>query len=75
MINLSLKIEEDIFSETEKILTRTKKSRNRYINEAVDFYNKLHKRKDLAKKILKESSLVASESVKFLVEIENNNVI
>lgn len=71
MKNLSLKIEEDIFSETEKILTRTKKSRNRYINEAVDFYNKLHKRKDLAKRLLKESSLVASDSIKILAEMDN----
>jgi hypothetical protein len=70
MKNLSLKIEEDIFSETEKILTRTKKSRNRYINEAVDFYNKLHKRKDLAKKLLKESGLVAADSVKILNELD-----
>jgi metal-responsive CopG/Arc/MetJ family transcriptional regulator len=70
MKNLSLKIEEDIFSEIEKILTKTKKSRNRYINEAVDFYNKLHNRKDLEEKLLKESLLVASDSVKILAEMD-----
>jgi hypothetical protein len=42
MKTVSLKIDDSIFGETEKILNRIKKPRNRYINEAIDYYNKLH---------------------------------
>ena len=38
MKTVSLKIEETIFEETEKILSKIKKPRNRYINEAIAFY-------------------------------------
>jgi hypothetical protein len=41
MKTVSLKIDDSIFVETEKILARIKKPRNRYINEAIDFYNKI----------------------------------
>ena len=37
MKKISLKLEDNIFLETEKILTKVKKNRNRYINEAVSF--------------------------------------
>jgi len=40
MKTVSLKIDETIFGETEKILAVIKKPRNRYINDAIDFYNK-----------------------------------
>jgi len=41
MKNISLKMDDQIFGETEEILARIKKSRNRYINEAIDYYNKV----------------------------------
>ncbi len=44
MKNVSLKIDDSIFGETEKILSRIKKPRNIYINEALDYYNLLQKR-------------------------------
>ncbi len=47
MKNIALKIDDSIFGETEKILTRIKISRNRYINEAIEFYNKVQKRKKI----------------------------
>jgi hypothetical protein len=37
MKTLSLKLDNNIFNETEIVLTKVKKSRNRYINEAVEF--------------------------------------
>ncbi len=49
MKNLSLKLEDNIFSETKSVTSQLHKSRNRYINEALDFYNKLQKRILLAK--------------------------
>ena len=70
MKNLSLKIDENIFQDTEKIISKIKKNRNRYINEAVEFYNLLHKRKILFKQLEKESRLVRDESMKVLREFE-----
>lgn len=73
MKNLSLKLEDDIFLETEKILTKVKKNRNRYINEAIEFYNRLHRRRLLAKQLSKESKIVAMDSLEVLAEFEKLN--
>ena len=70
MKNLSLKLEDSIFAETEKIVMKVKKNRNRYINEAIEFYNKLHRRKLLSTQLSKESKLVSHESMKVLAEFE-----
>lgn len=70
MKNLSLKLEDEIFDETEKIVTKVKKTRNRYINEAIAFYNRLHKRRILSKQLTKESKAVAKDSMEVLAEFE-----
>ena len=70
MKTVSLKIDDSIFSETEKILARTKKPRNRYINEAIAFYNKFQRQKILEKKLEKESGLVRSDSMSVLKDFE-----
>jgi hypothetical protein len=70
MKNLSLKMDDKIFLETEDILSKVRKNRNRYINEAVEFYNLLQKSRILAKQFLKESKLVREESLKVLEEFE-----
>ena len=70
MKKVSLKIDDSIFGETEKILSRIKKSRNRYINEAIDYYNKLQRRLLLEKKLKKESDLVKKDSMSVLKEFE-----
>jgi hypothetical protein len=71
MKNLSLKMDEKVFEETEKILTKVRKNRNRYINDAVEFYNALHKRRIINNQLKKESKLVREESMKVLEEFEN----
>ena len=71
MKTVSLKIDESIFGETEKILSKMKISRNRYINEAIEFYNKAQKRQVLEKQLKTESNLVKKESMKILSEFEN----
>lgn len=71
MKNLSLKMDETIFEETEKILTKVGKNRNRYINEAVEFYNLLQKRRIISKQLQNESKLVRNESMKVLEEFES----
>lgn len=70
MKNLSLKLDDNTFEETEKIVTRLRVNRNRYINKAVHFYNTLHKKRILSKKLELESKLVRAESLKVLAEFE-----
>ncbi len=70
MKTVSLKIDDSIFGETEKILSTVKKPRNRYINEAIDYYNKLQQRMILEKKMIKESNLVKKESMSVLKDFE-----
>jgi protein tyrosine phosphatase len=70
MKNVSLKLDDSIFSETEKILSKINKPRNRYINEAIDHYNRLHTRLLLEKKLKKESDLVREDSISVLKEFE-----
>jgi len=70
MKTLSLKLEDQIFSDTEMVISKVKKTRNRYINEAVDYYNRFNKRKILAVKLAKESNLVQEESMAVLAEFE-----
>jgi predicted transcriptional regulator len=70
MKTVSLKIDDSIFGETEKILTRIKIPRNRYINEALEHYNKLQRRQILEKKLKKDSDLVKSDSIRILKDFE-----
>ena len=70
MKNISLKIDDSIFGETEKILSRIKKPRNRYINEAIEYYNKLQRRLFLEKRLKFESELVKDDSMTVLNEFE-----
>jgi hypothetical protein len=70
MKTVSLKIDDSIFSETEVILSKIKKPRNRYINEALYYYNKIQRRKILESKLKKESALVKDESLSVLNEFE-----
>lgn len=70
MKTLSLKINESIFVETEMILSKIKKPRNRYINEALEYYNKIQRRKILEEKLKKESELVKDDSLSVLNEFE-----
>jgi hypothetical protein len=70
MKNISIKIDDNIFLEAEKIVIKLKKDRNRCINEAIDFYNKLHNHKLLSRQLSKESKLVSEESLKVLAEFE-----
>ena len=70
MKTVSLKIDDSIFEETEKILSRMKKPRNRYINEAIDYYNQLQRRLIIEKRLKKESVLVKDDSMSVLKEFE-----
>lgn len=70
MKSISLKLQDQILHETESLLKHLKTSRNKYINEAVDYYNDYHKRKLLEEQIVKESILVSEDSMSILAEFE-----
>ena len=70
MKTVSLKIDDSIFGETEKILSKIKKPRNRYINDAIEYYNQIQKRALLEKKLKKESDLVKADSMDVLKDFE-----
>ena len=70
MKTLSLKLEDQIFNDAEEVISEVRKNRNRYINDAVDYYNHYNKRKILATKLAKESKLVQEESMSVLAEFE-----
>jgi len=70
MKTVSLKIDDSIFGETEKILSKIKKPRNRYINDAIDYYNRIQRRAIIEKKLKKESDLVKADSMEVLKDFE-----
>ncbi len=67
---ISLKIDDSIFRETEKILSKMKKPRNRYINEALEYYNRFQRRLIIEKRLKKESELVKNDSMSVLNNFE-----
>jgi predicted transcriptional regulator len=70
MKTLSLKLDDDIFDETEEITAKLRLARNRYINEAVNMYNLVQKRRLLKKALAKESVLTSSDSMEILREFD-----
>ena len=70
MKNLSLKLDDDIYEETEELTSKLKVARNRYINQALQIYNRFNKRRILKTQLAKESRLTADESLEILAEFE-----
>ena len=70
MKTLSLKLDDNIFDETEKVVSELNLARNRYINEALNLYNQFNRRQVLKKKLSKESRLVSQSSSEVLAEFE-----
>jgi predicted transcriptional regulator len=71
MKTLSLKLDDFVFQETEQMREKIRKPRNRYINEALQYYNRIQKKKITAKLLEEESRLVSDESLRVLAEFEN----
>lgn len=67
---LSLKLDDEIFNETEEITGKLQLARNRYINEAVNIYNRVNKRRLLKNQLTKESAMTSKESMEILHEFE-----
>ena len=70
---ISLHLEDDIYFETEKLITNSKISRNKYINEALNYYNQIKKKYYLANKFKEASSIVSESSIEVLKEFEALN--
>jgi hypothetical protein len=74
MKTLSLKLDENIFEETEEMVRLKGVARNRYINEALDFYNRFQKRKKLANAFktaslsVRDSSMLINEEFDRLID-------
>lgn len=67
---LSLKLQDNVFQDTEDVLRQVQKPRNAYLNEAVNFYNCLWKRKILKEALAGESAMVADDSLEVLEAFE-----
>jgi hypothetical protein len=67
---LSLKLRGDVFEEVERVVRAIHIPRNTYINQALDFYTKLSKRKLLKQQLQKESKVVRLNSLRVLKEFE-----
>ena len=67
---LSLKLDDEIFNETEELTGKLQVTRNRYINEAVNMYNMVNNRRMLRKQLTKESAITSKESMDILNEFE-----
>ena len=70
MKTLSLKLDVIVYEETEPLLKKIKKPRNRYINEALQFYHHIQKKKIISEQLAIESKLVSDESMNLLNEFE-----
>ena len=64
MKNISLKLDELVYLDTEEVIEALGKTRNRYINEAVAYYNVIQKRELIRAQFERESKLVSAESMK-----------
>ncbi len=64
---LSLKLQEDIFKQMEEV---REVPRNSYINRAIEFFNKLHRKRSLRKQLAKASKLTYASSMEVLKEFE-----
>ena len=71
MKSIFFNLDEEIFSETERILSVLKISRNKYINDALDFYNQYQRKKMMESRVIIESELVRKESLSVLKEFED----
>ncbi len=67
---LSLKLRDDVFEGVEQVVRSIRIPRNTYINQALDFYTKLNKRKLLKQRLQRESKAVRLNSLRVLKEFE-----
>ena len=67
---LSLKLDDDVFEATERITAAMGCKRNRYINDALRWYNAHNERKLINDALKRESRLTRLDSIRILKEFE-----
>ena len=67
---VSVKLDDEVFRDTERLVRETKSSRNALINRAVRLLTRVYKRRRLREALKRESALVSAESVAVLNEFE-----
>lgn len=67
---LSLKLDDDVFESTERLTAELGCKRNRYINDALRWYNAHNERKMIKEALSRESRLTRAESIQVLKEFE-----
>jgi len=70
MKNVRVILKDEVFGEMEKLTSTLKISKDKYINEAINFYNLLNKRRLLKQQLQKESLEGAADSMAVLAEFE-----
>ena len=76
MKTISLKIDDVVFAQTEEIVLRKRKPRNRYINDALMYYNKMQQRQmleNILKQASKDCEKSSMEVLKEFEMIDNND--
>lgn len=68
---LSVKMDDDVFRDADRIVKRTHTNRNAYINKAVRFMNKLHERRLLSERYRTDAAEVRNSSAEVLKEFES----
>ena len=71
MKSLSLKLDEKVFDDTEEITKELKIARNRYINDALELYNKFNQRLLLEKQIKQEIDECRESSMEVMRDWED----
>ena len=71
MKSIFFNLDDEIFNETERILSGMKISRNKYLNDALEWYNKFQRKKMMESKLISESEAVRKESLSVLKEFED----
>lgn len=74
MKSISIIFQEHTLEETDSILEQLEISRDQYINEAINFYNKYQKRRLLEEQLAKESVIVSKDSLEVLGKFESLNL-
>ena len=67
---LSLKLDDQIFEETERVIRKIGVPRNAYINRALNFYNRCQKRLLTKKRLKKDIQLLKNDTRLVLKDFE-----
>ena len=68
--SISLKLDNELFEQTEKYVKKLGISRSRYVADALVAYNRHLEREELAKQLKKEVAMVRESSMEVLAEFE-----